>query len=252
VKTLRPKTELIYDYGKLVSLVTDPAKEVTGLLPIGEDCLQVTWKPVEHSEVSLATSSLLHAAFTTCHGRMPLYKYLDVVKERALYHDTDSVAYISRPGEPELPLGTHLGDLTDQIEEDYGPGSFITELVAGGPKNYAYLVRVHGDPANVKVCIKVRGISINTSCDQLVTFENLKSMVLGDTERLTVPIPHQIARLPGWKIVTRPSTKNWQAVNTKRRRVDVANTVPHGYKGWTMADEEDQDLLEAMDLCADA
>ncbi|KAK3929177.1 putative DNA polymerase [Frankliniella fusca] len=258
-KTLRPKTELIYDYAKLIALVTDPSKEVTGLLPLGEECLQITWKPVEDSEVSLPTSSLLHAAYTTCHGRMQLYKHLDVVtesldvvKERALYHDTDSVAYISRPGESELPLGTHLGDLTDQIEEDYGPGSFITEFVAGGPKNYAYNVPVGGDVHNIKVCIKVRGISINTSCDDLVTFDNLKVMVMGSRDKITVPIPHQIALLPGWKIVTRPSTKNWQAVNTKRRRVDVANTVPQGYNGWTMADEEDQDLLEVLEVLGDA
>ncbi|KAK3915370.1 GTPase Der [Frankliniella fusca] len=157
-------TEFLYDYAKLIALVTDNTKEVTGLLPLSDECLQVTWKPVEDSEVCLPTSSLLHAAFTTCHGRMELYKYLDVVKERALYHDTDSVAYISRPGESELPLGTHLGDLTDQIEEDYGPGSFITEFVAGGPKNYAYKVAVGDDVHNIKVCIKVRGISINTSC----------------------------------------------------------------------------------------
>ncbi|KAK3924586.1 putative DNA polymerase [Frankliniella fusca] len=251
-KTLRPKTEFLYDYAKLIALVTDNTKEVTGLLPLSDECLQVTWKPVEDSEVSLPTSSLLHAAYTTCHGRMQLYKYLDVVKERALYHDTDSVAYISRPGESELPLGTHLGDLTDQIEEDYGPGSFITEFVAGGPKNYAYKVAVGGDVHNIKVCIKVRGISINTSCDDLVTFDNLKVMVMGSRDKITVPIPHQIARLPGWRIVTRHSTKNWQALNTKRRRVDVANTVPHGYNAWTMAPEEDQDLLEVMELLGDA
>ncbi|KAK3924463.1 putative DNA polymerase [Frankliniella fusca] len=241
-KTVRPKTEFIYDYDKLINIVTDSAKEVTGLLPLSDECLQVTWKPVEDSEVSLPTSSLLHAAFTTCHGRMQLYKYLDVVGERALYHDTDSVAYISRPGEPDLPVGTHLGDLTDQIEEDYGEGSFITEFVAGGPKNYAYKVAVGGDLAHTKVCIKVRGISINTSCDDLVTFDNLKVMVMGSRDKITVPIPHQIARLPGWRI----------ALNTKRRRVDVANTVPHGYNGWTMAEEEDQDLLEVLEVLGDA
>ncbi|KAK3918145.1 DNA polymerase [Frankliniella fusca] len=204
-KTLRSRTDLIYDPAKLMPLLTDPRKE-----------------------------------------------YLDVVKERALYHDTDSVAYISRPGEPDLPLGTHLGDLTDQVEEDYGPGSFITEFVAGGPKNYAYKVAVGGDPTNIKVCIKVRGISINKSCDDLITFDNLKAMVMGNTERLTVPIPHQIARLPGWKIVTRSTRKIWQAVNTKRRRVCVEHTVPFGYNAWTMATEEDQELLEVMDLLADA
>jgi len=143
-KTLRPKTELVYDYGELMKIVTDPTRVVNGLVPLSELCLQVSYKPVEDSEESLPTSSLLHAAWTTCLGRLTLYSFLDIVKERALYHDTDSVAYISRPGEPDLPVGTHLGDLTDQVEEDYGTGSFITEFAAGGPKNYAYKVAVGG------------------------------------------------------------------------------------------------------------
>ncbi|XP_026288119.2 uncharacterized protein LOC113213310 [Frankliniella occidentalis] len=251
-KTLRPKTHFIYDYEHLIRLITDPTITVTGLIPIGDECLQVTCMPAEDSEVSLPTSSLIHAAFTTCHGRLQLYRYLDIVRERALYCDTDSVAYISRPGEPDLPLGTHLGDLTDQVEEDYGPGSFITEFAAGGPKNYAYKVAVGGDVTNIKVCIKVRGITINKSCDQLVTYDNLKSMVLGDREKINVPIPHQIARLPTWKIVTRSSHKNWQAKNTKCRRVGLEMTVPHGFNAWEMADEEDQDLLEVMGLLGDA
>ncbi|XP_052131334.1 uncharacterized protein LOC127751597 [Frankliniella occidentalis] len=249
-KTLRPKTELIKEHDALLELISDPRKTVTALLPLSETLLQVTWQPVEDSEESLPTSSLIHAAFTTCHGRLQLYKYLDEVKDRALYHDTDSVAYISRPDQPELRLGTHLGDLTDQIEEDYGPNSYITEFVAGGPKNYAYKVAVGGDTNNIKVCIKVRGISINKSCDSLVTFERLKSMVMGERDKTTVPIPLQITRLPTWKVVTRPTTKNWQAKNTKRRRVDLANTVPHGFNAWSEADEEDQGLLEVMGFMA--
>ena len=103
------------------------------------------------------------------------------------------MAYITRPGEPDLPLGTHLGDLTNQIEEDFGPGSFIIEFVAGGPKNYAYKVAVGGNLENTKVCIKVKGICINTSCHELVTFENLKAMVMGDVFSVSLTIPVRIA-----------------------------------------------------------
>ncbi|XP_052128309.1 uncharacterized protein LOC127750506, partial [Frankliniella occidentalis] len=134
--------------------VLNPTKEVRALVPLGDDCLQVNWMPVEDSEESLPTSSLVHAAFTTCLGRMQLYKYLDLVGKRALYHDTDSVCYISRPGELDLPLGTHLGDLTDQVEEELGPGSFITEIVCGGPKNYAFKAAKGGDTNNIHVTIK--------------------------------------------------------------------------------------------------
>ena len=247
-RTLMPHTELIYAYAELINFVSDPSKKVQILLPLGEECLQLKWMPVEDSEESLPTSSLIHAAFTTCLGRLQLYKYLDIVKDRALYHDTDSCMYLSRPGEPDLPLGTHLGDLTDQIEEDYGPGSFIIEMVAAGPKNYAYLVAVGGDTQNIKACVKVRGISIKSSCDGLVTFHNLKAMVLGEINPLIIPIPRQIARQPSWKIVTRSTSKKWKAINTKRRRVDVERTVPHGYNAFVNQPEEDQELLETMDI----
>ena len=245
---LKTQTEFIKNYGALMELMTDTYKEVTGLLPQGEDILQVSWRVVTDGEESLPSSSLVIGAFTTCFGRLKLYSYLDITQKNTLYHDTDSVAYISRPGEPNLPLGSHLGDLTDQVAEDYGPGSYIIEFVAGGPKNYAYKVAVGGDINNIKVVIKVRGISINKSCDALVTFENLKAMVLGETEALTIPIPRQIARLPSWKIVTRPTSKKWQAINTKRRRVDVECTVPHGYNAFADQPEEDQELLETMDI----
>ena len=251
-KTLRSKTQLIYDYSDLIKLCTDPTKEVNSLIAIDENCLQVAYTPVNDSEESLATSSLLHAAFTTCFGRLQLYSYLDIVGQRALYHDTDSVAYISRPGEPDLPLGTHLGDLTDQVAEDYGPGSFIIEFAAAGPKNYGYIVAVGGNPEHTKICIKVRGITINRSCEDMVTFANLKAMVMGEKDNMVIPIPRQIARTPTWNIITRSTTKNWKAVNSKRRRIDMAHTVPHGYNAWVEADTEDQELLEVMEVLGDS
>ena len=246
-KIIRSKVHLIYDDAELLKFAADPTIEVQSLIPLSDECLELTCKPVDDSEESLPTSSLVHAAFTTCYGRLQLYKYLDVVGQRALYHDTDSVAFISRPGEHDLPLGSHLGDLTDQVAEDYGAGSFITEFAAGGPKNYAYKVAVGGDVKNIKVCIKVRGVSINRTCDEMVTFENLKRMVMGEGENIIIPIPRQIARMPGWKLVTRSTSKKWQAKNTRRRRVDRDNTLPYGYTAWE-ADKDDQELLEAMDI----
>ncbi|KAK3908164.1 Neutral ceramidase [Frankliniella fusca] len=229
-----------------MDIVTDPAKVVSALVPIGDKCVQVTWTPVDDAEETLPTSSLVHAAFTTCFGRLQLYKYLDIVKDRALYCDTDSVAYISRPGEPDLPTGNHLGDLTDQVEQDYGQGSFITEMVCGGPKNYSYKVMVNGDENNIQTCIKVRGISINKSCDDLVTFENLREMVMNKKDKVHVPIPRKITRIAPWRIVNRDTSKDWRVVNTKRRRVDLANTVPHGYTAW-QGDDEDEEMLQVLE-----
>lgn len=142
--------------------------------------------------------------------------------------------YISRPGESDLPIGSFLGELTDEIEEAYGPGSFIIEWVSAGPKQYSAKIAVGGDINNIVVMTKLRGITINASCSEIITFENMKAMVLEDAKPIKVSIPAQIARLPGWRIITRPATKIWQPVITKRFRVDKCNTIPLGY----ISDEE--------------
>lgn len=44
------------------------------------------------------------------------------------------------PGESQLPLGNHLGDLTNELEV-FGPDAYISEFVAAGPKNYSFKAR---------------------------------------------------------------------------------------------------------------
>lgn len=106
-KTLRPKAELIYNYEDLIRLITDPTKIISALMPLGDECLQINWRPHEDTEESLPTSSLIHAAFTTCYGRLHIYKFLSMVGKNALYGDTDSVAFISRrenQSHPSAPI----------------------------------------------------------------------------------------------------------------------------------------------------
>ena len=75
------------------------------------------------------------AAFTMVYACLKLYDLLDLLQERVLYYDTDSVIYVSKPGKPEPPIENYLGDLTDELDRDY-----ITTFMSGGPKNYAYIL----------------------------------------------------------------------------------------------------------------
>ena len=56
---------------------------------------------------------------------------------------------------PHPPLGSFLGDLTDEITKDYGDGAEITEFVCTAPKSYAMKVRLaNGEtatPSSVRV-----------------------------------------------------------------------------------------------------
>ena len=51
-----------------------------------------------------------------------------------LYFDADSVIYTVEPGQPDIPLGDYLGEMTEELDN----GDFIVEFTSAGPKNYGY------------------------------------------------------------------------------------------------------------------
>ena len=55
------------------------------------------------------------ACFTTCWARLRFYEALDLLKERVVYFDTDSVVFIHKPNMPDPPLGDYLGDFKDEL-----------------------------------------------------------------------------------------------------------------------------------------
>ena len=133
-------------------------------------------------------TNVVIAAFTTAHARLKLYDELDMLQERVLYYDTDSVIYLSQPGQPEPRLGNYIGDLTNELG-----GEHITVFASGGPKNYCY--KTSGGKTEVKVC----GITLDCTARQKVNFEVICALVFlrgkcGVTGQVSVEIPFRITR----------------------------------------------------------
>ena len=87
------------------------------------------------------------ASFTTCWARLKLYEVLQMLRERVLYFDTDSVMFVSRSGNIEPETGSFLGQLISELE----PSEYITEFISGGPKTM--LIEHRGE----KKCAKFEG-----------------------------------------------------------------------------------------------
>ena len=98
-----------------------------------EDVLEVTTVKKEGACTPTTRGNIFIALFTTAIARLKLYEALDQLQERVLYYDTDSVIYITKQGENQLPLGKFLGEFTDETD-----GESILEFGAAGPKSYAY------------------------------------------------------------------------------------------------------------------
>jgi hypothetical protein len=127
------------------------------------------------------------------------------------------VIYIQKESEPQLvACGDNLGDMTNELR----PGEYIEEFVSGGPNNYAYRV-VRGNT----VC-KIRGISLNYTSSQLVSFDIIRHMVLNGRPDhvLTVHTDKKIKRKKtdggGVAIVTEAEDKIYRVSFFTRRRLN--------------------------------
>ena len=77
-------------------------------------------------------TNVIIASYVTTHAKLELYSYLEQLKDRALYCDTDSVIYRNIVREYNPPLSEFVDGMTDELG-----GSHITEYISNGPKNYA-------------------------------------------------------------------------------------------------------------------
>ena len=100
------------------------------------------------------------------------------------------------------------------------------EFVSGGAKNYGYRL------SNGEIKMTVKGITLNSRNCDVVTFDTLKRMVLGEgPSEVKVTDPRKFVRDPMKAHVTSvPYTKTYKVVYDKRRVVDNYRTLPFGYK----------------------
>ncbi|KAF4513998.1 UNVERIFIED_CONTAM: hypothetical protein B566_EDAN018504 [Ephemera danica] len=220
---------IVQDPNEMEALLDDKSIEVKGVTPVENDTMYVTYKPNVETLVNAPNTNVVLAAFTTCYGRMHLYKVLHELQQRVLYTDTDSVLFVSTSGSKDPEEGIHLGQLTDEITPVFGENSFIKTFVAGGAKNYCYLVQC-ADGSLKSVC-KARGLTINSETEKILNFDTLCNMVLNNSGPTLVHYPHNLKRTKKFEILTAPMSKTYQMVNTKRWRApDTFQTLPYGFK----------------------
>ncbi|XP_018110215.1 uncharacterized protein LOC108712518 [Xenopus laevis] len=226
-KTNLPNTTVVSDPGEFFRYMFLPEYDVSSFEFMGEETAIVHWKYVDGFPSIGRNSNIFLACFTTAYARLQLYNVLERLQERCLYHDTDSVIFISKGDEWDPPLGDYLGELTSELPDD----THITEFVSAGPKTYGYKL------STGKTCLKVKGITLNASTVQHLHFDSLKDLVLDFPEnanrdeqrKITLQQP-VITRDRYWQIETRPLRKTLKCVYTKRQLTDDFTTLPFGYR----------------------
>ena len=191
--------------------------------------LEIVHTSVDDNAPTSDHTNIFVAAYTTCLARLKLYESLEELGEQALYFDTDSVIFRCYPGQPDIPLGDFLGDMTDELDD----GDYITEFVSGGPKNYGYTTK------SGKVCCKVRGFTLNVRGSAQLNYQVMRQNVLEEIgqpldERRNVEVlnPCFFTRDPTTKrLRVMPRVKKYGLVFDKRVVDPVTfQSFPYGYK----------------------
>ena len=224
-----PRTKFISNVESFFEIVNDSSYVVNDFRVINDDTVALVYENHEDVKTMNTSTNAVLAAFTTCQGRLQLYKYMKPLGHRLAYTDTDCVIYLANTLKPHLdpPLGDYLGDLTSELK----PGEYITELVSSGPKSYGFITN-----KGRTVC-HLRGFTLNYQNSLLINFEVMKDMVLNQTIqnnpniRSVVTVnKHKITRDKFQnKIYNRKEIKEYRAVYNKRVILDDLSTVPFGY-----------------------
>ena len=219
------KTERVTEPKVFFDYLDSTKYKVSEAWMVNDDTVEVHYTNTEEFIEPDKKTNIVIAAFTTAYARLKLYDLLDLLQERVLYYDTDSVIYVHEPCKPDPPLGDYLGDLTDELD----PGDYITTFISGGPKNYAYLTN------NGKTETKIRGITLNYDATKKINVDVMRHLVDShvnghNEEKVTVVNPHKITRDKKEKnIVTKRMKKDYRIVYNKRVITENYGTLPYGY-----------------------
>lgn len=146
------------------------------------------------------TTNVMMCAFVTANARMVLWDAMNLLGDRVLYCDTDSVIYLLDGDDDtkNIKSSSKLGEWKDECE-----GEYITDFVSIAPKSYAYKL------TSGETVVKCKGVTLNHENAKVVTFETMKDLVKGDTQKLTTKhLNFDCSKANEFEINTKYRTKN--------------------------------------------
>ena len=234
-RTNMKKTLFVKDIKQLMQVLTDPGKLLMDFHIMNDDVIQVEYKNTEDFECQSFNTNVTIAAFCTSWARLKLWSVMQKLGKRVLYHDTDCIIFSVKDGEYVPPLGTYLGQLTDELTcKELGckkpgcSGHWIEEFVSCGPKNYSFRVNTG------EIVCKVRGFSLNYKSSLILNFESMKEALVAwkrNEKKELITVKTELVRdkyKP--KVFNRVISKHYGVVYDKRKVLPDFTSIPFGFR----------------------
>ena len=225
----KTQTKICSDYTEFIEAVFESNKIISSLFMTDKKAVIDYKVPLEEIKPGRYTNIPI-GAFTTAYARLELYKIMKQLDDRLLYVDTDSLIFISSPEKPDPPLGSSLGELTDEIAPEFGPDSRGIAFVSTGPKSYS--LKVRKSCGGLDTLVKCKGFSITNELKDKINFDGMAEIVKGDIDSIkTDSIRFQPLKYGGVKMTD--NKKTLKNTYTKRRVVERFRTLPWGFRKQT-------------------
>jgi len=242
----KPTTHVVYNAADLFDLVSNELLDIRRIRIVSDECLEVVHQNLLENQPDNGRVNIFIAAFTTCHARLKLYEYLQLLQQQVLYFDTDSVIYSHQPGQPDIEPGDFLGEMTDELEGDH-----IVEFTSAGPKNYGYITNTG------KKCCKVRGFTLNVRGSQQLNYDVMRDNLLDEIqdpqdERRDVRVtdPNHFNRDPNTKTIRVGQLVKRYGLVFDKRVVDreTFKSYPYGHTPPTLDDVDMVNVETLLEL----
>ena len=103
------QTKQVTEPKELFNYLDSDQYVVSEALMVNDEMVEIQFTNKDEFVEEKDKVNIVIAAFTTAYARLKLYDLLDLLQERVLYYDTDSVIYVHEPGKPDSSVGRSFG-----------------------------------------------------------------------------------------------------------------------------------------------
>ena len=206
-------------------IIQDESLVIKDVRIFNEDVIEVNaMKKEKDAYEGAGKTNFFIACFTTALARLKLYAELEKLGEQVLYY-TESVIYRWKQGEPFIPTGIFLGEMTDELG-----GDTIMEFGSAGPKSYCY------QTANGKAECKNKGTKSSYEINQVLNCDSMMQHIQQELANplqcrrlMNIDIKDHFVRGSRHKTVSLKDLVKVLGVNWDRRVVEKSTGITYPY-----------------------
>jgi len=224
------------DFNKLIKRAWNDEINLKNIQEVQTFCaidneVYAQYEELKDENTSLSKSNVAIASMTTSNARLRLYKEMELLGDRVIYSDTDSIVHVYDPAKYNTPISGGLGLWTAETK------SPIVEWISPISKSYAYLTLEDSLIKKKQSGLKFKGVTQNYANDKTIHIDAMKQSIVQKSQaKLTAMKTDFVKNNRAGTIHVKENIKvndltyNKRYVVPYKKGADFITTLPLGHK----------------------